>query len=58
MTIERPRQELVDLLTERGYVYLAANNEEGMETAWVHSSFQEDVDTAAVQEVGWICRSG
>mmetsp|Transcript_16858 Transcript_16858/g.21325 ORF Transcript_16858/g.21325 Transcript_16858/m.21325 type:complete len:376 (+) Transcript_16858:47-1174(+) len=54
MTIERPRQELVDLLLDKGYVYLAANNNEGMETAWVHESVQGVVRKEAIEEVGWI----
>jgi len=33
MTVERPSQDLVDLLCSKGYLYLAGNNEDGQETA-------------------------
>ena len=51
--IERPSQDLVDLLIKHDYVYLAANNEDGMETAWVHKSVQNDINHSAIQETGW-----
>lgn len=54
MTVERPRQDLVDLLVSHDYVYLAANNEDGMETAWVHRDFEHDINRDAIEEVGWI----
>ncbi|KAL7524816.1 hypothetical protein ACHAWF_001099 [Thalassiosira exigua] len=38
LTIERPKQELIDLLYYHGYQYLGSNNEYGMETLWVHGS--------------------
>ena len=53
MTIERPSQDLVDLLIKHDYIYLAANNEDGMETAWVQKSVQNDINHDAIQEVGW-----
>jgi hypothetical protein len=54
MTIERPRQNLVDLLIQNDYVYLAANNAEGEETSWVHKSFQDAINHDAIKEVGWV----
>lgn len=54
LTIERPRQDLVDLMTRQNYIYLAANNIDGEETSWVHKSFEKDINHAAVEEVGWI----
>jgi hypothetical protein len=54
MTIERPRQQLVDLLTQKGYVYVAANNEEGMETCWVHKSVQNEVNLDAIKKTKWV----
>jgi hypothetical protein len=38
LTIERPKQELVDLLYQHGYVYLAAFNQFGDETLWALKS--------------------
>lgn len=54
LTIERPKQELVDLLYEKGYRYLAANNEYGMETLWVHSSVESNFDTSIIETEKWI----
>lgn len=53
MTIERPNQELVDLLIKHDYIYLAANNDDGMETAWVHKSAQSGINHNAIQQTGW-----
>ena len=53
MTVERPSQDLVDLLLEKGYVYLAANNEDGMETSWVHKSVEIDINRQAIHDAGW-----
>jgi len=38
LTVERPKQELIDLLYDHGYQYLGSNNEWGMETLWVNES--------------------
>mmetsp|Transcript_28609 Transcript_28609/g.33251 ORF Transcript_28609/g.33251 Transcript_28609/m.33251 type:complete len:347 (+) Transcript_28609:101-1141(+) len=54
MTIERPLQNLVDLLIQNDYVYLAANNEDGMETSWCHKSFVNEINKNAIKEVEWI----
>jgi hypothetical protein len=53
MTIERPSQELVNLLYSNQYVYLAANNEYGMETLWVHRDHLSELDTTAIEAVKW-----
>ena len=44
---------MVDLLLEKGYVYLAANNEDGMETSWVHKSVEIDINRQAIHDAGW-----
>lgn len=55
MTVERPSQELTDLLYENGYLYLAGNNDDGMETAWIHGDYKEELDVqGAVQKVEWV----
>jgi hypothetical protein len=56
MTIERPKQELVDLLYEKGYIYMAANNEWGMETLFVHTSMLVEgrLELSAISELNWI----
>lgn len=55
MTVERPSQELTDLLFENGYLYLAGNNEDGMETAWIHIDFRGELDVeGGVEKAGWI----
>ena len=54
LTIERPRQELVDLLIRHDYIYLAANTIDGEETSWVHKSMKEEINTKAIEDVGWI----
>jgi len=38
LTVERPKQELIDLLYDHGYQYVGSNNEYGMETLWVNES--------------------
>lgn len=54
LTIERPKQELVDLLIRHDYLYLAANNIDGEETSWIHKSYEKEINQAAIEEVGWI----
>lgn len=55
MTVERPSQELTDLLYANGYLYLAGNNEDGMETSWIHSDFKNELDiVGAVDAFGWV----
>mmetsp|Transcript_25975 Transcript_25975/g.38464 ORF Transcript_25975/g.38464 Transcript_25975/m.38464 type:complete len:357 (-) Transcript_25975:245-1315(-) len=58
MTVERPSQEMSDLLYDNGYIYIAGNNEDGQETAWVHSDFidSDEIDLGAIDadEVQWI----
>jgi len=54
MTVERPKQSLVDLFYEKGYQYLAANNEYGMETLWVHNSVAPQLDMSIIQKEKWI----
>ena len=54
MTIERPNQDLVNLLLKNGYLYLAANNEDGMETAWIHKSMKSEINYDGIKEVGWL----
>ena len=53
MTIERPNQQLADLLIANNYLYLAANNEDGMETAWIHKSMEGTINRKAIEEIGW-----
>lgn len=55
MTVERPSQELSDLLFDNGYAYLAGNNEDGMETAWIHLDYKDELDVVGgVEKAGWI----
>lgn len=54
LTIERPKQELIDLLYEHGYEYLAANNEYGMETLWAHKSMMAKMDVTVIEEEKWL----
>jgi FkbM family methyltransferase len=63
LTIERPTQELVDLLYQHRYIYVAANNEHGMETLFLHLDHYYDqqhrgdndsvIIKTAVESVGW-----
>jgi len=53
-TIERPKQTLIDLLYSHNYQYIAANNEYGMETLWVHQSVKKDLKLGAVDTNGWL----
>jgi hypothetical protein len=61
LTIERPTQELVDLLYQHRYIYVAANNEHGMETLFLHldhyydqqNQHDDSVVQTAVESVGW-----
>jgi len=48
MTVERPKQELVDLFFANGYRYLAGNNEWGMETLWAHESVLDSLNMTVV----------
>jgi hypothetical protein len=55
MTVERPSQQLTDLFYDHGYLYLAGNNEDGQETAWIHSDYQAEIDVVGgVEKAGWI----
>mmetsp|Transcript_11876 Transcript_11876/g.17813 ORF Transcript_11876/g.17813 Transcript_11876/m.17813 type:complete len:331 (-) Transcript_11876:163-1155(-) len=55
MTVERPSQDLTDLLFENGYLYLAGNNVDGQETAWIHGEFRGEIDiVGGVEKAGWI----
>ena len=54
MTVERPKQDLVDLLYSHGYRYVAAFNEWGDETLFVHSEHMSDLDMTAIASVGWV----
>jgi len=56
-TIERPKQELIDLLYTNGYEYLAGNSEFGDETLWVHKSFKDSLDLNAITRLGWLTGS-
>jgi len=53
LTIERPKQILVDLLYDKGYQYIAASNAWGMETLWVHSSAVPQLDMSIFTQVLW-----
>ena len=53
-TIERPKQELIDLLYNHGYEYLAANNEYGMETLWAHESIMTKMNITVIEEEKWL----
>lgn len=53
-TIERPKQELIDLLYNYGYEYLAANNEYGMETLWAHESIMTKMNVTVIEEEKWL----
>lgn len=57
MTVERPTQELIDLLYEKGYVYLGGNNEWGEETLFYHSDYENEIKKEAVTEIGWLTTS-
>ena len=55
MTVERPSQDLTDLLFGNGYLYLAGNNADGQETAWIHKEFMGEIDiVGGVEKAGWI----
>jgi FkbM family methyltransferase len=54
LTIERPKQELVDLLYASGYRYLAANNNYGEETLWAHKDELHLLDLKAISMVEWL----
>ena len=54
LTVERPKQELVNLLYDNGYRYLAGNNEWGMETLWVHETELDEIDEKAIDIAGWL----
>ena len=49
LTIERPNQDLVDLLYENGYVYLATFNKWGDETIFVLKSELPSLDLTALE---------
>jgi FkbM family methyltransferase len=53
MTVERPTQDVMDLLYANRYVYIAANNEWGQETLFVHRDYMHGMNLAAVEQVGW-----
>ena len=57
LTIERPKQELMNLLYSHNYKYVAANNEYGEETLWVHQSVEGSLVMKAVDANNWICGS-
>ena len=48
MTVERPKQELVDLFYANGYRYLAGNNKWGIETLWAHESVLDSLNMTVV----------
>lgn len=52
LSIERPRQELVDLLYANKYRYLAGNNAWGEETFWAHASIQSSLNMTALSS--WV----
>lgn len=54
MTVERPTKELMDLLYEEGYRYLAGNNAWGQETAWYHKDFENLIQKETISEHGWL----
>ena len=56
-TIERPIQELVDLLYEKGYQYYGGNNKYGDETLWVHNDETGNVNLTAIASQGWLTGS-
>mmetsp|Transcript_17631 Transcript_17631/g.25734 ORF Transcript_17631/g.25734 Transcript_17631/m.25734 type:complete len:381 (-) Transcript_17631:200-1342(-) len=58
MTIERPSEKLTDLLYDKGYLYIGGNNEDGEETAWIHSDFENEIDFGAFKEVEWFGGGG
>ncbi len=54
MTIERPSQDMVNLLYDNGYLYIGGNNEDGEETVWTHRYTIDDLDRSGLEKVGWI----
>lgn len=54
LTVERPKQDLVDILYEHNYRYLAAFNKFGDETVWAHVDDLPALNLTAISSIGWI----
>jgi hypothetical protein len=56
MTVERPKQALVDLLHEKGHVCMGGNNKWGVETLFLHKStlVEGKLELSTISELHWI----
>jgi hypothetical protein len=53
-TLERPKQDMIDLMYANNYVYVAAAHKWGDECLFVHKDDVNSLNLKAIEDVGWI----